>query len=170
MVSDYTVFRVQAGFSFSILVFCMGMLIANKDPTYYLPILTSIIGYWLPAPQFRGNTTSAPALLPSAVRDLPALFMKRQRSTIPLGKGGGDVEMGAGSGADESARARTEGTTDDGSDGDLESPAESPAESPTESPSLTESPTAALDRGHVRSVTSLPSHALPSPPSRGRPS
>lgn len=60
MPGENLVFGVQAGFSFSTLLFCIIMLGADKDPTYYLPILTSIIGYWLPAPQYR-NVPADPA-------------------------------------------------------------------------------------------------------------
>lgn len=56
MVSDNTVFQVQAVFSFTTMVFCIGMLASNKDPTYYLPVLTSIIGYWLPSPRQRSGS------------------------------------------------------------------------------------------------------------------
>ena len=60
--SGTTVFRVQAGFSFSVLVFCMVMLATNKNPTYYLPIMTSIIGYWLPSPSYRGSKPVLPKM------------------------------------------------------------------------------------------------------------
>ena len=52
MVTQNLVFKVQTGFSFSLLVFCMSMLAAGQDASVYLPILTSLIGYWLPAPQY----------------------------------------------------------------------------------------------------------------------
>lgn len=61
-----TVFRVQAGFSFTVLVFCMGMLAGGKNPTYYLPIVTSIIGYWLPSPTYRGSSPVLPRIRKNA--------------------------------------------------------------------------------------------------------
>lgn len=69
MPADGLVFGVQCGFSFTVLMFCIGMLATNKDPTYYLPVLTSIIGYWLPAP--RG----------SPGRSMPNLLMRRQTTS-----------------------------------------------------------------------------------------
>ena len=74
--SGTTVFRVQAGFSFSVLVFCMVMLATNKNPTYYLPIMTSIIGYWLPSPSYRGSKPVLPRV------NLPKL-PKRQQPPPP---------------------------------------------------------------------------------------
>jgi hypothetical protein len=45
-----TVFRVQLAVSAVGLVLSAGMLIAGRDPAVYLPVVTSIVGYWLPAP------------------------------------------------------------------------------------------------------------------------
>lgn len=45
------VFRVQLGISVLGLVLSTVMLAAGRDPAIYLPVLTSIIGYWLPAPR-----------------------------------------------------------------------------------------------------------------------
>lgn len=33
------------------MVLSAGMLLMGRDPAIYLPIVTSIIGYWLPAPR-----------------------------------------------------------------------------------------------------------------------
>ena len=84
MPGENLVFAVQAGFSFSTLLFCVIMLATDKDPTYYLPILTSIIGYWLPAPQYR-NVPAQPTLAPpGGVRRFPSLqnihnvFLRKQ--------------------------------------------------------------------------------------------
>lgn len=88
MPTDNVVFTVQAGFSFSVLIFCVAMLGANKDPTYYLPILTSIIGYWLPAPQYRANGNKSGKIMPN-------LFMKRtpdETSRPETPKPHGDIE------------------------------------------------------------------------------
>ena len=48
MVVD--VFKVQLGLSAVVLALSAGMLIAGKDAAAYLPVITSIVGYWLPAP------------------------------------------------------------------------------------------------------------------------
>lgn len=45
------VFTIQLVVSMTGLVLSTGMLMAGRDPAVYLPVLTSIIGYWLPAPQ-----------------------------------------------------------------------------------------------------------------------
>ncbi len=45
------VFKVQLGISVLGLVLSTAMLAAGRDPAIYLPVLTSIIGYWLPAPR-----------------------------------------------------------------------------------------------------------------------
>jgi len=45
-------FGFQAIISGSVSAFAMGMLISGHDAGVYLPILTGIIGYWLPSPDF----------------------------------------------------------------------------------------------------------------------
>ena len=77
MPPDNFVFTMQTLFSFTALLFCCIMLGTGNDPSYYLPVLTSIIGYWLPSP--RGSMAN---VLPT-VRSLPALLMRRQQSTPP---------------------------------------------------------------------------------------
>ena len=74
MPADNLVFSMQTLFSFTALLFCCIMLGTGKEPSYYLPVLTSNIGYWLPSP--RGSAAGMPT-----VRSLPALFMRRQPST-----------------------------------------------------------------------------------------
>ena len=75
MPADNTVFSVQCGFSFLVMMFCIGMLADDRDPTYYLPVLTSLIGYWLPAP--RGSSTG------SGLPGLPNLMMRRRATPKP---------------------------------------------------------------------------------------
>jgi hypothetical protein len=41
----------QVAISCSSLVFAMVMLYKGKDPGVYLPIITGIVGCWLPSPQ-----------------------------------------------------------------------------------------------------------------------
>jgi hypothetical protein len=50
MFGKFDVFKVQLGVSAFVLVLSTGMLIAGRDAAAYLPIITSIVGYWLPAP------------------------------------------------------------------------------------------------------------------------
>lgn len=45
------VFCVQLAVSVLGLALSTGMLIAGRDAAVYLPVLTSIVGYWLPAPR-----------------------------------------------------------------------------------------------------------------------
>jgi hypothetical protein len=48
---DITEFEVKVGISVSVLLFSMGMLATKRgDPGMYLPVITSIIGYWTPSP------------------------------------------------------------------------------------------------------------------------
>ncbi len=48
---DITEFEVKVGISVSVLLFSMGMLATRRgDPGMYLPVITSIIGYWTPSP------------------------------------------------------------------------------------------------------------------------
>lgn len=56
------VFRMQVGVSLVGLAVCAGMLAAGRDPAIYLPVLTSIVGYWLPSPS---RTPSPPPPAPS---------------------------------------------------------------------------------------------------------
>jgi hypothetical protein len=45
-------FTMQAFVSTSVLTFAMYMLFIGKDPGVYLPIITGITSYWMPAPTF----------------------------------------------------------------------------------------------------------------------
>jgi hypothetical protein len=48
---EITEFEVRVAISTSVLVFSMGMLVTKRgDPGMYLPIVTSILGYWTPSP------------------------------------------------------------------------------------------------------------------------
>lgn len=71
-VSGDTIFRVQAGFSLMSMVFCMSMIAVGKNPTYYLPVLTSIIGYWLPSPQNQKDASRPPAATQEPARAQPS--------------------------------------------------------------------------------------------------
>lgn len=55
------VFWVQTGISVSVIGFCIGMLASGQDTGTYLPVLTGIVGYWLPAPT---RPIADPAVLP----------------------------------------------------------------------------------------------------------
>lgn len=45
-------FEIQTMFSASVMTFSMFMLITKRgDPGVYLPLITSILGYWSPAPK-----------------------------------------------------------------------------------------------------------------------
>ena len=44
-------FEVQAVISISVMAFSMGMLATGRgEPSAYLPVLTSVMAYWLPSP------------------------------------------------------------------------------------------------------------------------
>ena len=47
------VFGMQAGMSVMVAVFSISMLASGRAESVYLPVLTSIVGYWLPAPRYR---------------------------------------------------------------------------------------------------------------------
>ena len=59
-------FAVQTGISMFVLIFCSAMLAKHEDPTVYLPVITSIMGYWIPAPKY-------------AAASLPNLFMQHRK-------------------------------------------------------------------------------------------
>ena len=49
-------FFTQASFSASIVIFCITMLVSNQDCgtfSRYSPLLTLVIGVWLPSPQLK---------------------------------------------------------------------------------------------------------------------
>lgn len=48
--SQSSLFAVQTMFSLIGVGFSVGMLVAGNDASIYLPILTGIIGYWVPSP------------------------------------------------------------------------------------------------------------------------
>lgn len=64
MVRPELVFGVQAGVSVSVVLFSIAMLSCGRSESVYLPVLTSIVGYWLPAPR--------PARKPAQARDAAA--------------------------------------------------------------------------------------------------
>ena len=43
-------FFTQTGISLSVMGFCMAMLATGEKTEIYLPVLTGIVGYWLPQP------------------------------------------------------------------------------------------------------------------------
>jgi hypothetical protein len=45
-------FGVQVAFSGALAAFTITMLVTGKPADVYLPVLTGIIGYWLPAPEY----------------------------------------------------------------------------------------------------------------------
>lgn len=48
---EITEFEVRVIFSTSVLAFSMAMLATKKgDPSVYMPLVTSVIGYWTPSP------------------------------------------------------------------------------------------------------------------------
>jgi hypothetical protein len=61
--SRMTRFAVQVGISGTVLAFTITMLALGKPEGVYLPVLTGILGYWLPAPdssKLRSPKPSAP--------------------------------------------------------------------------------------------------------------
>ena len=59
-------FFMRGGGSGASFTFCVAMVATGHDQSVYLPILTSVIGYWLPAPEFQ-HDVPAPPLGPNAV-------------------------------------------------------------------------------------------------------
>jgi hypothetical protein len=49
-------FLTQTGFSLTVMGFCMGMLINGENTEIYLPVITGILGYWLPQPSAKSST------------------------------------------------------------------------------------------------------------------
>ena len=49
---EITEFEIRVAMSASVMLFSMGMLATRRgDPGMYLPLITSIIGYWTPSPK-----------------------------------------------------------------------------------------------------------------------
>jgi len=49
-------FGVQVAFSGALAAFTITMLVTGRPADVYLPVLTGIIGYWLPAPEYSRPT------------------------------------------------------------------------------------------------------------------
>lgn len=49
-------FIVQVCFSASVLAFTMVMLATGETVEIYLPVLTGLVGYWLPQPSLKPRT------------------------------------------------------------------------------------------------------------------
>ena len=48
---NVTEFEIRVAVSASILIFSMGMLATQRgEPGMYLPLITSVLGYWTPSP------------------------------------------------------------------------------------------------------------------------
>lgn len=48
---ELTEFEIRVAMSASVMLFSMGMLATRRgDPGMYLPLITSILGYWTPSP------------------------------------------------------------------------------------------------------------------------
>ena len=46
-------FWMQAGLTSAVSIFCITMMAVNGKEGIYLPVLTGIVGYWLPSPDAR---------------------------------------------------------------------------------------------------------------------
>jgi hypothetical protein len=55
MPTHNILFAAQFAISGSTLAFCMAMLWNGRDPGVYLPVVTGILGYWLPSPSSGRN-------------------------------------------------------------------------------------------------------------------
>ncbi|AGE55568.1 hypothetical protein ATCVMN08101_205L [Acanthocystis turfacea Chlorella virus MN0810.1] len=51
-------FFVQVGMTATVSSFCITMMAVNGKEGIYLPVLTGILGYWLPSPDFRVKRVS----------------------------------------------------------------------------------------------------------------
>jgi hypothetical protein len=74
--SHYYILGTQIAISCSSLAFAMVMLYRGKDPGTYLPIITGIVGCWLPAPQStkatgtNNSSSSSDALASASAADI----------------------------------------------------------------------------------------------------
>ena len=55
-------FAVQVGISGTVTAFTIAMLAIGKPEGVYLPVLTGILGYWLPAPEYAKLRTAKPSV------------------------------------------------------------------------------------------------------------
>jgi hypothetical protein len=69
-------FAAQFAISSSTLGFCMYMLWRGNDPGVYLPIVTGILGYWLPSPRMAETRETVPDA-PPADLEQPLLHSSR---------------------------------------------------------------------------------------------
>lgn len=90
-----TLFRVQLGVSIAGMAVCIAMLARGKDPAVYLPVVTSIVGYWLPAPipapGFIGSQSTARSIVVDS------------RPEAPIGDDDKGVSSGGNGGGSEDA-------------------------------------------------------------------
>ena len=61
-------FYMQATFSVSTFVFCVSMVATGHDPSIYLPVLTSVVSYWLPSPEYTHPTRPVQSDPPSPLQ------------------------------------------------------------------------------------------------------
>ena len=59
MNHDTYLFAAQVSISSTTLLFSMFMLHKGKDAGVYLPMISGIVGYWLPSPHQNKNTSTA---------------------------------------------------------------------------------------------------------------
>lgn len=66
-------FKVQLAMSCAGLALCAGMLATGRDPALYLPVVTSIVGYWMPAPRRADAPPPPPTPVPSAASSIASV-------------------------------------------------------------------------------------------------
>lgn len=62
---EITEFEIRVAMSTSVMLFSMGMLATRRgDPGMYLPLITSVIGYWTPSPIKKDSNDSNDSNMP----------------------------------------------------------------------------------------------------------
>ena len=58
------IFLTQITFSGAVMAFSMAQIFRGKDTNVYIPIITGILGYWLPQPKYSHNKSNEAEALP----------------------------------------------------------------------------------------------------------
>ena len=84
-IYNNALFCIQVLFSAIMIAFSITMLYIGKDASVYLPVLTSIIGFWLPSPiQNTKQAANQPATLPEIVVESQPRDIPQRNHPIPI--------------------------------------------------------------------------------------
>ena len=81
-------FIMQSLVSLATMSFCIAMLARGESATYYLPVITTVVGYWVPAPSMRPARQHSQAAGTNAAGARRGMGTESEASMAPSSAGG----------------------------------------------------------------------------------